>query len=222
MTDYVAKIILAFHANKNGEIAKAQADYMRNKFEFFGLKSQERRTLQSTYLKPESLPPKSELSGIIKELWEQPQRELYYLGQELAKKYTRQQEPSDIELYEHMVIHNSWWDTVDFIASHLMGSYFKIYPELRYSYVDKWITSGNIWLQRSAILFQLKYKTDVDTDLLSYVIQPLLGSSEFFINKAIGWMLREYSKTNHEWVASYVSKTELTPLSRKEALRLIK
>ena len=221
MTDYVTALITSFRAHGNHSIAKEQSNYMRNQFEFFGLKSQERRLLQREFLKSAALPPKSELKSIITEIWEQPQRELHYVGQEFAKKYSRKLEQSDIEIYEFMVTHKSWWDTVDFIASHLMGTYFKTYPELRKAFVDKWLTSGNMWLQRCAILFQLKYKTEVDTDLLTYTISPLLGSKEFFINKAIGWMLREYSKTNSDWVASYVSKTELAPVSRKEALRLI-
>lgn len=222
MTDYVIKIISTFQSNGDQLIAEGQSNYMRNKFEFFGLKSQKRRDLQRAFLRSDSLPPKSELKLIVSELWTEPQRELHYLGQELVKKYLRESDRSDIELYEYMVTHKSWWDTVDFIASNLIGSHFKTYPELRKAYVDKWLSSQNMWLQRCALLFQLKYKTEVDTDLLTYAIRPLLGSKEFFINKAIGWMLREYSKSNPEWVASYVSKTELTPLSRKEALRLIK
>lgn len=221
MTNYVAELISIFQSGEDRSIAIDQSNYMRNQFEFFGLKSQKRRTLQSEFFRSNELPPKSELKMIITELWEQPQRELHYAGQELAKKYIRHTELSDIELYEFMVTHKSWWDTVDFIASHLMGSYFKTYPELRKTYIDKWLASGNMWLQRCAILFQLKYKIDVDTDLLTYAIHSLSGSKEFFINKAIGWILREYSKTNPDWVASYVSKTELAPLSRKEALRLI-
>ncbi|NRA91436.1 MAG: DNA alkylation repair protein, partial [Psychroserpens sp.] len=136
-------------------------------------------------------------------------------------KYIKNQDPSDIELYEYMVTHKSWWDTVDFIAAHLMGGYFKTYPELRASFCEKWLNSGHMWLQRCAILFQLKYKDQADTELLSHMIESLLGSKEFFINKAIGWMLREYSKTNPKWVLNYASKTDLSPLSRKEAIRLI-
>lgn len=104
-----------------------------------------------------------------------------------------------------------------------MGEYFKVYKEERYHRVNQWLASENIWLQRCAVdvLFQLKYKKDLDTELLSYVITHLLGSKEFFINKAIGWALREYSKTNLKWVIDFVSKTKLSPLSKREALRLI-
>ena len=100
--------------------------------------------------------------------------------------------------------------------------YFKLYPEQRQIYVKNWLASGNFWLQRSAILFQLKYKDQVDTEMLSHVITSLLGSKEFFINKAIGWMLREYSKTNPSWVVNFAERHKLEKLSQKEALKLIK
>lgn len=120
-----------------------------------------------------------------------------------------------------MVTHKSWWDTVDFIAAKLMGEYFTKFPEQRAIYVKKWIDSNNIWLQRCALLFQLKYKENLDTALLGAVINSLLGSKEFFINKAIGWILREYSKTNPNWVMEFANKTALGNLSKKEALRWI-
>jgi len=126
-----------------------------------------------------------------------------------------------MSLFEYMVTHKSWWDTIDFIAVKLMGAYFKMYPEEIEVYIEKWLKSNNIWLQRCALLFQLKYKEGLDTNLLKYVINSLLGSKEFFINKAIGWVLREYSRTNPKWVREFVDKTELNPLSRREALRLM-
>ena len=120
-----------------------------------------------------------------------------------------------------MVTNKSWWDTVDFISSKLIGEYFKIYPDQRAKYVEKWIASKNTWLQRSSVLFQLNYKDNLDTEFLTLVINSLLGSKEFFINKAIGWILRNYSRVNPGWVVDFVNKTELKKLSIKEALRLI-
>jgi 3-methyladenine DNA glycosylase AlkD len=90
-----------------------------------------------------------------------------------------------------------------------MGTYFKKLPEEREKYSKKWIGSNNIWLQRSALLFQLKYKQEIDTYLLARTINSLLGSKEFFINKAIGWVLREYSRANPIWVRTFVNKTKL-------------
>ncbi len=215
----VLEIELAQHANPN--IALEQKAYMRNQFEYYGIKSAERREIQKPFLIKEFLPKKDELGKTVIFLWEKPQRDYQYFAQELAFKYVKQFEKKDIALFEYMVTHKSWWDTVDFIAAKLMGEYFKKFPEQRAIYVKKWIDSNNIWLQRCALLFQLKYKENLDTDLLSSIINSLLGSKEFFINKAIGWILREFSKTNPIWVKEFAGKTVLSNLSRREALRLI-
>ena len=210
-----------FQHHANPAIAEQQKAYMRNQFEFYGIKSTLRKEIQKPFLSAKALPPKSELETIVQLIWQQPQRECQYVAQEFVNKYVKHTAIKDIELYEYMVTHKSWWDTVDFIANNLMGRYFKLHPELRQAYVDKWLKSNNIWLQRCAILFQLKYKDDLDTALLAYSINSLLGSKEFFINKAIGWALREYSKTNPTWVSKFVTETDLSHLSQKEALRLI-
>lgn len=118
-----------------------------------------------------------------------------------------------------MITHKSWWDTIDFIASNLVGAYFKHFPEVKVNTIKKWLASENIWKQRTALLFQLKYKDQLDTSLLKYIIISLLGSDEFFINKAIGWILREYSKTNPEWVLSFTAENKLDKLSQREALK---
>ena len=125
-------------------------------------------------------------------------------------------------MLEFIITNKSWWDTVDFIASHLVGNYFKKYPDKIEEYINKWMLSKNIWLQRTALLFQLKYKVALNPVLLENIIKQFLYSKEFFINKAIGWILREYSKTNPQWVINFVKKYPLHNLSKREALRLIK
>lgn len=222
MHPYINTLIKEFKLNANNKIALEQSAYMRNQFPFFGIKTTERRALQQTFLAKEMLPDKKELEGIISILWEQPQRECHYFAQELAFKYVKQLEKRDIDLYEFMVVNQSWWDTVDFIATKPMGAYFKKFPEQKVIYVNKWLKSGNIWLQRCALLFQLKYKDETDLTLLSNTINALLGSKEFFINKAIGWILREYSRTNPKWVITFAENTALNVLSKKEALRLVR
>ena len=222
INEYIHALEAEFVKAGNPQIALEQKAYMRNQFEFYGLKAATRRSVQKPFLMKAYLPPKSALSSTVKTLWGKPQREYQHFSQELAYKYVKQQEIEDIEFYEYMVQHKSWWDTVDFIATKLMSEYFKSYPEQIEPYVNKWLESDNIWLQRSALLFQLKWKKDIDTDLLRFSIKSLRGSKEFFINKAIGWVLREYSRTNPEWVLNFTHEVELNPLSRREALRLLK
>lgn len=222
MNKYIASLEVEFKNNQNPKIASGQKAYMRNQFEFFGIKAPIRREIQQPFLEKKYLPKKEILNQLIQELWQKPEREFQLFSQELVFKFSKAFEKEDIKLLEYMVTNKSWWDTVDFIATQLIGPYFKIHTENRLEYINKWLASENIWLQRCAILFQLKYKEELDTELLTHTIVNLLGSKEFFINKAIGWILREYSKTNPPWVIDFTRKTELNSLSRREALRLIK
>lgn len=222
MIEYITTLEVEFETNRNPQIAVQQKAYMRNQFEFYGLTAPVRKEILKPFFVKAYLPNKKDLDKIVKTLWEKPQREYQNFTQELVFKYVKQFEKKDIAMLEYMVTHKSWWDTVDFIAVKLMGAYFKKYPEKIDSHVQKWLQSGNMWLQRSALLFQLKYKEDLDTQLLKNTIIALIGSKEFFINKAIGWVLREYSRTNPDWVKAFVAKTDLSGLSRKEALRLLK
>ncbi len=208
-----------FQQHANPEIAAGQSAYMKNKFEFFGIQSTERRILQKVFLKKEQLPEKKDLEFILKQLWQKSQREFQYFGLDLLAKYLYQIEKHDIELFEWLVTHKSWWDTVDALASKSIGEYFKHFPADQTVYVEKWLNSNDLWLQRSAILFQLNYKEQTNTELLTCIINKFTGSKEFFINKAIGWMLRNYARTNPNWVIDFVEKTDLSPLSRREALK---
>ena len=220
--EYINALRTEFKNNANPKIALEQKAYMRNQFEYYGIKAPDRREIQKAFFLKEHLPTKMEIEPLLKVLWLLPQRDYQYFSQELFHKYVRQFDIEDIDLIEFMIKHKSWWDTIDFIATKLLGEYFKMYPAQRNIIVGKWLVSNNIWLQRSCLLFQLKYKNDLDTVFLSDVIKSLLGSNEFFINKAIGWVLREYSKTNRGWVVDFVATTKLNPLSRREALRLLK
>ncbi len=192
---------------------------MRNLFEFYGVKTPIRRELQKTFLAKENIPDKSELEAIIRLLWDRPQRELQYFAQELVFKYYKDYDEKDISLFEDMITHKSWWDTVDFIAAKPVGKYFIKFPEQIGPCVQRWLSSEDIWLQRTALLFQLTYKEKTNTVLLTKVINSLTGTDEFFINKAIGWILRSYAKVNPEWVKKFVKQTTLHPLSKREALK---
>ncbi|MBD0851502.1 DNA alkylation repair protein [Maribacter arenosus] len=221
MNEFIQTLELEFQSNSDPSIAAGQKAYMRNQFEFYGIKNPKRREIQRPFLEKSYLPPKVELQLIVKTLWQKPQREYQYFAQELVFKYRTQFDKNDIVLLEFMATHKSWWDTVDYIAVKLIGPYFEYYPGQLDTYIEKWLASDNIWLQRCCLLYQLKRKDKIDAQRLEYIIKRLLGSKEFFINKAIGWVLREYSKTNPSWVKNFTQLNDLSSLSRREALRLM-
>lgn len=217
------ELIRIYQEAQNPDIAAQQSAYMKNRFQFYGLKSNARRELSKKFLTKPLLPSKSEAVSIAHELYPMPHRELHYFAMELMFRYKKQFEKDDIVWIEKLITENSWWDTVDFIADKIAGSYFQNFPEQITRVTEKWMNSGNFWLQRSALLFQLKYKDKTDTELLEKYILQLAEDKEFFIRKAIGWILREYAKTDPAWVKQFVAENEniLSGLSKREALKNI-
>jgi 3-methyladenine DNA glycosylase AlkD len=206
--------------HKNAEEAAKISKYMRNQFECFGLRAPLLRGLVKEYILENGLPHKDDFNRTIESLWAYPERELQISGLYLMDKMIKTIQVTDLPLIEFTITTKSWWDTVDHIAKHHAGKYFSAYPA-ELGRIDDWLESGNIWLIRSAILFQLGYKAETDEELLSSIIERSLGTKEFFINKAIGWALREYGKTNPEYTLDFVSRHSLSPLSKREALKIL-
>jgi len=220
MHGFLEAIVADFRSAKNDVNAAQMKAYMKDLFPFLGLKRPDRNFIQRNYLSNSQLPPTKELPDLIRDLWALDEREFQYLGLDILGKYNKQFEPAHIELFEYLITNKSWWDTVDYLASNSVGSLFKTYPELKEKWLSKWIATDNMWLNRTAILFQLKYKSSTDEGLLIKSIEAHIASTEFFHRKAIGWALREYAKTNPQFTQDFVeSHPELSGLSKREALK---
>ncbi len=136
---------------------------------------------------------------------------------EIKKNY----QIEDIILIEKLITTHSWWDSVDTLAKYAVGGYLSAFPEKTYPIIEAFSNSENMWLNRTAILFQLGYKSKTNFDILISECEKHKHSDEFFIQKAIGWALREYGSINPNGVLEYVNNTNLKPLSKKEAVRKI-
>ncbi len=206
------KFLLASDAERAGKMSQ----YMRQLHPFYGVMAPERKQILKSVIKELGLPTNS--ATIAKELFKEEERELHICAQELMQKANKQWTENSLDDFKFMLSTKSWWDTVDFIASNLVGPYLKKFPK-KTAEVHSWADTDNIWLQRTTILYQLKYKSSTDSDWLAQVIHKHKHQKEFFIKKAIGWSLREYARSNPAWVRDFVQKTELQPLSKKEALK---
>ncbi len=222
MNSYITELEIAFQKHSNSENSFHMKKYMKNKFEFFGIKAPLRKEITRNFLRKNNLPNVSFIKDISVELWEKPEREFQYFGMELLTKYLKLLESDFIHHSEYLITTKSWWDTVDFIAVNLVGKHFLNHQELMFPITNNWMKYDNIWLQLTSILFQLKYKSNTDLPLLFNYINMLSHSNEFFIRKAIGWALREYSKTNPKIVIEFVNSHDLSGLSRREALKRIR
>lgn len=209
-----------FAAHADQQRAVAMSAYMKEVAPFFGIPSPLRRQLTREFYATHGLPEPDAVSSLVRLLWEQPERECHYFAMELCGKFARKATPDAPALYEHLILHHSWWDTVDYIAPHLFGPWLKRHPEQTTPLVNQWLKSGQLWLWRTALLFQLNYKTDTDEQLLFRICRQLAPEKEFFVRKGIGWALRHYARVAPKQVQEFVAATpDLSPLSRKEALK---
>jgi len=220
--NFIHKLENAFRKESNPENAFAMSKYMRNHFPFFGVKTEDRRRVFKEILKDNIDEISENPKEIALELYSKPQRELQYCSIEiLIKQLKGNYKKDDIKLIEKLITTNSWWDSVDTIAKNILGEYLVEHPLEIENVVERFSNSESMWLNRSVLLFQLSYKGKTNFDLLKSECEKHKSSKEFFIQKAIGWALREYAKNNPDAVRNYVNQANLKPLSAKEALKNI-
>lgn len=219
MHPYIIPLKELFEQNADPSQAAPMRKYMRDQFEYLGIKTPQSAALQKQFYANYGLPEIAELDAILRDLWSLPQREFQYVGLGLLDKLEKKLSAKFIKTIEYLIVTKSWWDTVDAIAGHTVGTHFHRFSEVREKYLPKWRASKDLWLRRTAILFQLNYKRETDFDLLCDIIRENLDSEEFFINKAIGWSLRQYARVDPNAVSKFVNSTPLHPLSRREAMK---
>lgn len=220
MIAYLKPFQELLETNANAENAAAMKAYMKNRFEFFGIKATERRALQKQFLSEYGLPKPFD-KEVFTALWAADQREFQMFGLDLLRRQAKKAEEGDVELIERLITTKSWWDSVDGLASWVCGPYFLKFPHKKRPITDTWAVSENMWLRRTSMLFQLGYKEKTDEQILSDHIIKNLGSTEFFINKAIGWALRTYGSSDPDFVKEFVAQYQekMHPLSIREATR---
>lgn len=215
-------IIEKFEANRNEELAGPMTAYLKNHFPFLGIKSPLRKQLLKEQFTEYALPEPEQLFDEVWKLYNLSEREYQYAAIALIEKMKKHLTTEDFSALLQLIETKSWWDSVDSIAPHFVGHIVKLNREYGEKVMLQWSLSDNMWTNRSAILHQLKFKQQTDTELLFQIIKQHSDSKEFFIQKAIGWALREYAKTDPDYVKSFVERHSLKPLSTREALKHFK
>ena len=203
----------------NPDDAVAMKAYMKNKFEFLGVKTPARRKLAKAFFKQQT---DSVIDwNFINEAWNNPYRELQYTALDYLESRKKLFTPSDLSHLKKLAQTKSWWDTIDFL-DRLVGSIIARFPETK-EIILSWSCDDDIWLRRLAIDHQLLKKEETDTELLEKILVNNLGQTKFFINKAIGWALRDYSKTNPNWVRDFIERhrAEMATLSIREGSKYL-
>ena len=216
------EIVSLLKENANPIQAVDMSAYMRDQFQFFGIKSPLRKELVRE-IKAMVKPMTSiDYQEFIQLLWDDPHRECQYIATDLMGTIKKKLEVDWIDFLEQLIITKSWWDTVDFLAPNLLGNIFSRHVEIGHKYTDRWIESDNIWLQRSALIYQLRCKDKVDFERLTRYILLRKDSKEFFVQKAAGWALRQYSKFEPDKVRFFLdTNNDLAKLTVREGSKYL-
>ena len=217
----VANLRRELTKHSDPKISKDAAAYMRDQFEFLGIKTPLRRELSKDLVNQSKDLSERELIELCKELWAQPEREFQYVACDLLAKNAIRLSPTYVKRDAPWFIKNkSWWDSVDSVRKSV-EVVVSANPELK-SEMEKWIVSKNIWMVRSALIHQLTLGSKTDAKLLFKFCAIQVRETEFFIAKAVGWALRSYSYVDSAAVKKFVkAHPELAPLAKREGLKAL-
>ncbi|MET1050285.1 MAG: DNA alkylation repair protein [Acidimicrobiales bacterium] len=213
--DRIGALAHALTTRRDPEKAAAMAAYMKDQFPFLGVASPERRAAQREALGDWRAPTEDELSDFARACWAKDEREFQYAACDTLIRHVKRIGPDALDLCEYLITDKPWWDTTDALASRVVAFH------ARRPVIERWLTSGNLWLERTAILHQLGCKQATDEAFLFHACLTHAASTEFFHRKAIGWALRQYAKVSPDAVRIFVADhaDELSGVSKREALK---
>ena len=213
-------LITDLEENRNELLAESMSKYMQDKFRFLGVRGTTRTEIYKKYF-PDARKTKTIDWDFVENCWNKEEREFQYVVVYYLKAMQKFLKREDISKLKYLIVTKSWWDTVDLLAKVIGSLVIRIegYDQI----MLEWSKDSNIWLKRVAILYQLSLKDKVDKQVLDRILENNLGDNEFFINKAVGWALRDYSKYNPEWVREFIKKNKdnMANLSIREASKYI-
>jgi 3-methyladenine DNA glycosylase AlkD len=200
--------------------AEQMAAYMKGHFPFYGIQAKERRQAQRPVVASLAETDGDGVVAFAEACWAMDERELQYVGADALRKHVKLLDAGHLANLEELVTTKSWWDSVDTLAAHSVGPLIAVNPELAVI-MDDWIEDDDIWLARTAIIYQLGYKENTDGERLFRYADRRAADTEFFIRKAIGWALRQYGRFEPDAVRDYVASREdkLSGLTKREALK---
>ena len=209
-------------ARADAEVARGMQAYLKTDQPFYGVKSGPRREILRAARREFPLDSQADYREVINDLWQGVHREEMYLALDVAEKCRAFRTLESWPIYVGLVESSTWWDTLDWIAAKLVGELVLEHRQLE-EYLVQWRVAPGMWVRRTSLLAHLKHKERTNTVLLAETILILAPEKEFFIRKAIGWVLREYAKSDPAWVRGFVGEhtDRLSGLSRREALKNI-
>ena len=206
---------------RDSELAAGMAAYMKTEMPFYGVQKPLRVPILREIKKNFAPRDLSEYEACVLALWAQPHREEKYMAINYADSFQQFKVKDAIPLYERLIREGAWWDLVDPVSADLVGEAYLVERKSMKPLINKWSKDKDMWIRRCSLLAHLHHKDVTDEDQLFSLCLNLSSENEFFIRKAIGWALREYSKTAPKAVGKFLksNRSQLSPLSNREGAK---
>jgi 3-methyladenine DNA glycosylase AlkD len=222
--DLASAVRAALAAGGDPEKAAQQQRYMKSALPYRGYAAPELKALLRPLLASYDPVDRVTWEGTVRALWDDAtHREEQYAAIAVARhrKARVWLAPESLPLCRHLVVTGAWWDLVDETAQHLVCPALVAHRAALTPVLRAWASDEDLWVRRTAVICQLGLRTDTDTDLLRHALDVNVDDTTFWLRKAIGWALRDYARTDPDWVRAEVSRhgDRLSGLSRREALK---
>ena len=218
--DLLADVAAALQVAANPSKVAGMQAYMRGQFAFLGVSTPQRRAATMPLLRAFRPQDPEELVMAVQMLWRAREREFQYVAVDLLSRYLKILGPNELPTLLIFVQQKAWWDSVDGLAS-VVGSIVRHHRDEGQHAMDEAIAADSFWMRRVAMLHQLGWRGDTDTNRLYGYAKQLGSENEFFIQKAIGWALRDYARHDAMAVRDFLAQVgnALSALSIREARR---
>lgn len=221
-TAVLDRLTRRYGAARDPAMAEPMVAYMRHQFAYLGITAPAQRALNRAVLDGLGRPTEADLRKVAEACWLRDEREYQYFAVRLLRRHVGVCGPGFLDVVRPLITTKPWWDTIDELAAHVTGPLVAKHPDL-VATMDDWSGDEDMWLVRTAILHQVRYRDKTDSERLFRYCVAQARHRDFFVRKAIGWALREYAKVAPDAVRAFVAEhsAELSGLSRREALKNI-
>ena len=195
--------------------------YMRDQFPFLGVRAAGQRDATRVAFRVAGKPAGEDaVVEAVDALWSRREREHRYLGCDVVRRWAPNASAAFVHDIARWITNQPWWDTCDPLARRGVGIVVARYPELR-STMDTWLAGDDMWLTRTALLHMGTWKERIDREWVFAACLARADHPDFFVRKAIGWILRDLASVDVEAVRAFVDGpgAVLSGLSRREALK---
>lgn len=217
-------VLSSLFSEARNPIRAAQSEaYLKHHFKFIGLTTPQRREIQKEWVASlKSIDNHTDRWALVHTLWNQVEREYHHVALDWINTWPKKwMEATDSIHLEKLLRTHAWWDSVDTIAANYLGKWAEQFPKEARITFERWRYDESFWLQRSCLIYQLKYGLKTDTEYLLELINQMHLNKEFFIQKAIGWSLRQLSKKQPEATEYILQEVPLKGLALREASKYI-